>query len=27
LERLSANLSGNDLMVMNSIIKDFALSS
>lgn len=26
LERLCANLSGNDLMVMNSIIKDFALN-
>jgi predicted DNA-binding transcriptional regulator YafY len=27
LERLGSTLSGNDLLVMNSIIKDFALSS
>ena len=27
LERLSANLSGSDLLVMNSIIKDFALNA
>lgn len=27
LERLSANLSGSDLLVMHSIMKDFALSS
>ena len=27
LGRLSANLSGSDLLVMNSIIKDFALNA